>query len=273
MEKSIDQITKDVLLILSKMKRDEGARMSGHQLQIASGFRPRELNDAVAILEAAGLVDVRRGIANAPYQFETLSLTARGLYESDRLATGAAQRISHPPSPVGSPYGFQDIDWEIVAQRKAEYNTLFVCMGYQFHSAYYDTLTLSENTRRLFAEAVSTYQQQAGAHPLRLAFQPLEAGLGEHLFNEIARDIISADIAVFDTSDQNPNVMLEMGVALTWGIRVLPIKNVTSPKLPTDISGQTWVEYSDSGSDLLSGDNPRKTRRMVERAVRKKLRP
>lgn len=42
-------------------------------------------------------------------------------------------------------------------------------------------------------------------------------------FNEIARDVISADIAVFETSDQNSNVMIEMGVALTWGRRVLPI--------------------------------------------------
>jgi hypothetical protein len=52
---------------------------------------------------------------------------------------------------------------------------------------------------------------------------------GEYLFNEIARDIISADIAVFDTSGLTPNVMLEMGVALTSGTRVPPI--LTEPAL------------------------------------------
>ena len=53
--------------------------------------------------------------------------------------------------------------------------------------------------------------------PVQLDFQSLAAGYGGHLFNKIARDIIGADIAVFETSNLNPNVMLEMGVALTWG--------------------------------------------------------
>jgi len=42
----------------------------------------------------------------------------------------------------------------------------------------------------------------------------LSAGYGRHLFNEIASDIISADIAVFEASDLNANVMIEIGVAL-----------------------------------------------------------
>jgi predicted nucleotide-binding protein len=70
------------------------------------------------------------------------------------------------------------------------------------------------------------------------------------LFNEIARDIISSDIAVFETSDLNPNVMLEMGVALTWDVRVLPIKKEGQPKPPSDISGQTYADYRDSAAGL-----------------------
>jgi hypothetical protein len=103
-----------------------------------------------------------------------------------------------------------------------------------------------------------------------LDFRTLKAGYGEHLFNEIARDVISADIAVFDTSYQNPNVMLEMGVALTWGVRVLPIKKEGCPKPPSDISGQTWADYRSSGSEFVDTDHESKLVRMVERSARKK---
>lgn len=98
----------------------------------------------------------------------------------------------------------------------------------------------------------------------------MAAGYGEHLFNEIARDIISADIAVFETSDLNPNVMLEMGVALTWGIRVLPIKDEGCPRPPSDISGQTWADYRNSAAEFIDSEHHRKLIRMVERAARKK---
>src|SRR2546425_1188080 len=93
----------------------------------------------------------------------------------------------------------------------------------------------------------SRTQGEQGALPGATLFEPLAAGYGEHLFNEIARDVISADIAVFDTSDLNPNVMIEMGVALTWGVRVLLIKEKNCPKPPSDISGQTWADYEENG--------------------------
>jgi len=83
-------------------------------------------------------------------------------------------------------------------------------------------------------------------------------------------DIIGADIAVFETSDLNPNVMLEMGVALTWGVRVLPIKLEGRPKPPSDVSGQTWVDYRDNASLFVDPEHEHKLVRMIERAVRKK---
>ena len=109
-----------------------------------------------------------------------------------------------------------------------------------------------------------------GALKTTLVYAPLAAGYGEHLFNEIARDIIASDIAVFETSDMNPNVMLELGVALTWGTRVLPIKHHSRPKPPSDVSGQTWADYEDSASRFVDGDHAEKLIRMVQRAVAKK---
>ena len=103
-----------------------------------------------------------------------------------------------------------------------------------------------------------------------MEFKPLAAGYGEHLFNEIARDIISADIAVFEAPDLNSNVMVEMGVALTWGVRVLPIKAAGRPKPPSDVSGHTWADYEDSASRFCDPDHQSKVVHMIQRAIRKK---
>ena len=109
-----------------------------------------------------------------------------------------------------------------------------------------------------------------GSLPAKLDFRPLAAGYGEHLFNEIARDIIASDIAVFETSDLNPNVMMELGVALTWGIRVLPIKLQSQKKPPSDISGQTWADYELNGEKFIDPEHETKLIRMIDRAMRKK---
>ena len=64
--------------------------------------------------------------------------------------------------------------------------------------------------------------------------------------------------------------MIEMGVALTWGVMVLPIKEERCPKPPSDISGQTWADYSDDAESFTDPDHHGKLVSLVERAVRKK---
>ena len=76
-------------------------------------------------------------------------------------------------------------------------------------------------------------------------------------------------LAVFEVSGSNPNVMIELGVALTWGVRVLPLREEHSPLLPSDISGQTWVAHSKSGEEILDDDFQRKLLVMVQRAIEK----
>lgn len=60
-------------------------------------------------------------------------------------------------------------------------------------------------------------------------------------------------------------------MALTWGIRVLPIKNEKCPKPPSDISGQTWADYRDSAREFTDETHFEKLVAMVERATRKKI--
>lgn len=66
--------------------------------------------------------------------------------------------------------------------------------------------------------------------------------------------------------------MLELGVALTWGVRVLVIKKEGCAVPPSDLSGQTWADYRDSAQSFVDPGHPDKLVRMVERAVRKKAR-
>ena len=84
---------------------------------------------------------------------------------------------------------------------------------------------LVENIRKVFEDAIKAHREKnPNAPKVDLVFKTLSGGYGGHLFNDIACDIISADIAVFEASDLIPNVMIEIGVALTWGVRMLPIR-------------------------------------------------
>jgi hypothetical protein len=292
----IEQNAARILLALAAVPRTgSGGYLNGPQIAEATGLSPEDINDAVEILVESGLAEWLRFFGTTPYAFGQVQATSRGRLEAQRLTqaaeredgeapsrapqpgaqaatSGAAPQIIIPPTPQGSPYGFGDEHWEVVTARKADAGTLNVVMGYQFASTHYNSAELVQNVKSMFEAAIAAYLERPGALPVQLGFRPLAAGYGEHLFNEIARDIIGSDIAVFDTSDLNPNVMLEMGVALTWGVRVLPIKKEGCARPPSDLSGQTWADYLDSALRFVDPDHPGKLVSMVERAVRKKAR-
>jgi DNA-binding MarR family transcriptional regulator len=281
---SANTIEQNIGLVLQALKEKNRTGtgetwVSGKELAKETNLEPPEINDAVDLLATNRLVEVLQALGTAPYMFECVTITPKGRYELERAkkettATGKPEAKALlsvlPPTPVGSPYGFTDGDWEIVAERKSKVDELRVVVGCQFESKKYDTKTLKANLQATFQSAVNEYNKKGNVVKVTLHFQPLEAGYGEHLFNEIAREIISADIAVFDTSDLNSNVMIEMGVALTWGIRVLPIKEESCPKPPSDISGQTWTDYRNSAAEFVDVNHMDKLIAMIERAARKK---
>lgn len=252
------------------------ATMNGDQIHEATGLEPPQINDAISVLEESGYLELLNFMGTAPYMFGEATLTARGRVEYERAAREIEEQvigqipIARSLLPVGSPFGFKDEDWEFLAERKSHSDRLLVVIGYQFESEYYDRDILVGNIQSFFELAVEESNLITTNPKVTLDFQALSAGYGEHLFNDIARSIIASDIAIFETSDLNPNVMLEMGVALTWGVRVLPIKFEGRPSPPSDISGQTWAEYQDNGSVFIDPDHELKLFRMVERAARKK---
>jgi hypothetical protein len=289
-------IEDDAVAILAYLiKRQDEARSAGDVDQISEDAigtdilagtdlpAPR-INDAVALLRGNGFVDGYDFLGTTPFNFGEVHVTPFGRYEYQRALAAAAApetkdastrslpgaRLDRLPVPIGSPYGFTEEDWEQLSLKRAKINSLNVVLGYQFKSEHYDSSALVDNLRGHFTAAVDAYNQQSGDEALDLVFTPLSAGYGEHLFNDIARAIIASDVAIFETSDLNPNVMIEMGVALTWGTRVLPVKQRDCPKPPSDISGQTWADYIESASEFADPVFAMRLLALVERAHRRK---
>jgi hypothetical protein len=284
MGRSIQNSANVLLAHLYGLPREPSGFVEGAEIAAATPLEVAEINDAVAILERAGYIETQNYLGTHPYEFGRVAITALGRFEFEKArdeaeavpgastARGIDTSRTLPSSPAGSPYGFSDEHWESVTLKRRDPATLHVVLGYQFKSSYYVSPQLVGNLQRMFERALEHRNNLPAVDPAALAFKNLAAGYGEHLFNEIAADIIGADIAVFDVSDLNPNVMIEVGVALTWGTRVLLIKDHTASKPPSDISGHTWVDYQDSGAMVADPEHDAKLVRMVERALGKKLR-
>jgi hypothetical protein len=276
------RIEQDAFAILKALvERQERRNVDAKDLAEQTSLDPDRLNDAVTLLVDSGLVEWIRVLGTDPYAFLSAGITPRGRYDYERIVApeddrgpvtsqGNAPAAFRQPTPVGSPFGFVDADWELVAGRKSDRGRLYVVMGFQFRSDHYDSDKLKDNVKQMFEEATNSYNALLGKTEVSLNFIPLTAGYGEHLFNQIARDIIGADIAVFETSDLNPNVMLEMGVALTWGVRVLPVRMEDRPAPPSDVSGQTWATYRNSAAEFCDRDHQANLVKMIQRAIQKK---
>lgn len=270
---SINEDLAVTLRVLAEHERDQFIESA--EIGEKTGLEPGRVSDAIRILEDSGYVEAVRTMGNAPYDFSRAMITSGGRYEFERATKDAEERgsegeaaVRRRPVPVGSPYGFTEEDWEFIDLESASENVIVV-FGHQFKSTYYDTKKLTSQLQLDFELALTTAKLDIPCN-LDLQFVPLEAGYGEHLFNQIARSIIASDIAIFETSDQNPNVMIEMGVALTWGVRVHPIRNATASAPPSDISGQTWARYQSDGLTWDDENHDGKVAAMVKQVLRRK---
>jgi hypothetical protein len=294
---SLKEDATTVLLFLANFGQIPGDSQKGRYTVEAkdivdgTGLSPEQVNDAVELLEGNAYVQAHKWLGTHPYAFGNVELTARGRYEAEAIqaqqqaletppapispgttASAAPPAIRTSVTPVGSPYGFTDHDWATVAVDRENDKSLVIAFGYQWKSKCYETPQLEANIEGMFSRALSVASKKLGVS-VALDFRKLQGGYGSHLFNEIARDIIGSDIAVFETSDLNPNVMIEMGVTLTWGVRVLPIRCVLARKPPSDISGQTWAEYSGHGLNWTDTQHAAKLEKMVEFALKRKIKP
>ncbi len=277
----MNPIEQNAIKILKHLVENNLQQAYKDDIAKALGISSIDAYDAMSYLEDIGAISHHKFLEGKSIGM----LTSRGKFiyhdmmEKEKQASAAAnsteqatsaQLPERPINPVGSPYGFEDEDWEYVAVHQKEKEKLSIVLGLQFESKFYNTSELEENFKNHFLKALSSFNQSEKKSSAALEFKKLQAGYGEHLFNKIARDILAADITVFEASDLNPNVMIELGVALTWGKRVLPIREKTSQMLPSDISGQTWLSYEDSGKKILDQGFEEKLVEMIRRAMMKK---
>jgi len=301
----MNPIEQNALYILKIIVDKDIKRIGGKGLEEETGFDTRDVNDAVEYLEDLDAVDVLRGMGTSPYKFVSIAVKSRGRYLYHEIFSEAKGTIineneikpskvstksngfnfeetkqsdlnnkslpKRPYNPVGSPYGFTNDNWEEVTRRQRDKNQLYVVFGLQYESEYYETADIIENIKRYFETSIENFKSDHQEETnIKLNFKKLTAGYGGHVFNSIAESIIGSDIAVFEVSDRNPNVMIELGVALTWDRRVLPLRELNSPESPSDISGQHWIKYEQSGEIIHDEDFHDKLNIMVERAILKK---
>lgn len=265
LQRTVENNAYSVLETLAIREPDSAGRvvMQSKELQaVLIDLTPGEINDAISILEESGFVTVKRAVGTHPYTFYSVLLTSRGRYQfelqlrdlqaisyTEQHAKVDNRKIIKKPTPAGSPYGLTDIDWSIILGRLNNLDTLYVVLGHQFESKFFSSNELRRNIEEMFYHSIEEYERRNPELPkIELKFKALRAEYGQHLFNTIAKDIISADIAVFEASDLNPNVMIEIGVALTWGVTTLIIREQSSSHPPSDISGHPWAAYTKNAS-------------------------
>ncbi|PIQ48052.1 MAG: hypothetical protein COW03_11650 [Cytophagales bacterium CG12_big_fil_rev_8_21_14_0_65_40_12] len=276
---SIEENATNLLIALYNKENEAGRRAyEGHEVSSLIELTPDDINDAVEFLADRDLIERLNWMGTHPYMFGQIELNAKGrhiyqeLLKSENVTDSRKAEsdiVAKQPLAAGSPYGFSDEDWEYTQMKINDSQKLIVVMGYQFESEYYNSEKLTSAIKNQFENVLRKWNSDPKTNKFELDFVKLGAGYGEHLFNQIARDIISSDIAIFETSDLNPNVMLELGVALTWGKRVLPIKLKGQKKPPSDISGQTWADYLNDG-EFVNENHDEQLYRMIERAIQKK---
>ena len=147
--------------LLELMVKNDKEIFENTWLQEHSGLTPRDINDAIDYLENIGAIEVIKYLGTGPFNFGKVFLQSRGRYIYNEIV--AERKISkeknreenvsipiRPLNPIGSPYGFTENDWIRVSLQKEDAQGLYVVLGMQFESKFYDTETLSGNIHNLF---------------------------------------------------------------------------------------------------------------------------
>jgi len=119
-----------------------------------------------------------------------------------------------------------------------------VFLGYQFESGYYPSASL-QSTIVKATQIVSGDLRERG---LVLDLDPVGHREGEHITCEICEKMQRAIFCVFEVSDLNPNVMLELGTALGLGKKIALLRHGESKAPSSDMSGLKYIPYGSKQS-------------------------
>ena len=90
---------------------------------------------------------------------------------------------ARPLNPIGSPYGFTEIDWETVSLQKEENQALYVVLGMQFNSNFYDSDLLAGNIQTILQNAVEEYNKQKQEGKIILHFEKVSCWFRENIYS------------------------------------------------------------------------------------------
>ena len=119
-----------------------------------------------------------------------------------------------------------------------------IFVGYQTRSRYRRLAKLKEAINKV----KDNVEQKENVN---LEIQYGEFPAGEFLFSKVFNSIRECEIAIFDISENNANVLIEVGMALGTSKCVLLLKNKLSSKrykVPSDISAFIYIPYRDNAS-------------------------
>jgi hypothetical protein len=119
-----------------------------------------------------------------------------------------------------------------------------VFAGYQFKSNYFKRSKLDE-ALSWAAQTVSN-DFSTENYIIEVQYEPVDITPGSILINELKSLIISSDICVFEVSDLNQNVFIELGIALGNNKPTIMLRNTSvgeDNRLPSDLSGIVYHKY------------------------------
>ncbi len=110
----------------------------------------------------------------------------------------------------------------------------------------YDWSTRSDNAALIRSEVMSVIRSLKQNLPVRFSFNSLGAKDGS-IYCDICRQIKSADVALFDLSTYNLNVILELGLAIGIGTYVFILRSAhyqPRPRALSDLNGILEYRFS-----------------------------
>ena len=148
---------------------------------------------------------------------------------------------------------------------------LYIRFGYQWKDE-------SERSRRYFSKALKKtlkgiFEDAKGSFPEskhRLNYASLRARAGKPVLNNIVFDLLSADLLFFDLTHLNPNVFLELGIAIVTKKNLFLLLR-KGTKLPSDLAGLTYCNYNSERDFSLEEFTKKDIRVEMKKVLRRKM--
>ena len=125
-------------------------------------------------------------------------------------------------------------------------NVVRVFVAYQFRSSHFKR---SEIDKAIVDACEKAQEDINRGRKEQIKIRPIAQDLlsGETINKQILAKIAGADFCIFEVSDNNPNVMIEMGYALGMGKKCVYLQYEEQPlsSIPSDLSGLYILRYDE----------------------------